>query len=302
VVEHEKRWSVNQQRAGVSRSLYASLSAMLIVLFASALAAVQSGAETAWKFDVASGAASVPIARSRADALIAEAAAPLTVAEPSADRATTAGASKLVARPPDLDGAQPGTVENPPADSAGGLRQQPPSSALESQQSDDDGSDVAQYREDQREQLESEGEFSTPFGMQLREARRTLNSGEQADGLLITAVEKDSPAAAVGLRAYNHRVHDALTGVAIAGAVVLLMVPGGQFAYLLIPMLDSMHVGESYDMIIGVDGMRVMNFLDFQDRMTDLQPGEVIYLSVVRNGKRVQVTMPVPANAVRATN
>lgn len=42
-------------------------------------------------------------------------------------------------------------------------------------------------------------------------------------------------------------------------------------------MLDSTQVGESYDMIIGVDGTRVMNFLDFQDRMTDLQPGEVIY-------------------------
>ena len=43
-----------------------------------------------------------------------------------------------------------------------------------------------------------------------------------------------------------------------------LMVPGGQFAILLIPVLDSTHVGESYDMIIGVDGTRVMKFPDFQ--------------------------------------
>jgi len=33
--------------------------------------------------------------------------------------------------------------------------------------------------------------------------------------------------------------------------------------------------------------------------MRDLQPGEVIYLSRVRNGKRVQVTMPVPANTCK---
>jgi len=46
----------------------------------------------------------------------------------------------------------------------------------------------------------------------------------------------------------------------------------------------------------------VTNFLDFQDRMRDLQPGEVIYLSVVRNGKRLQVTMPVPADVLQATN
>ena len=68
------------------------------------------------------------------------------------------------------------------------------------------------------------------------------------------------------------------------------------------PVLDYMEVGESYDMIIGVDGSRVTNFLDFQDRMRDLQPGEVIYLSVVRNGKRLQVTMPVPADVLQATN
>ncbi len=42
-----------------------------------------------------------------------------------------------------------------------------------------------------------------------------------------------------------------------------------------IPAIDYMQVGESYDMIIGVDGSRVTNFLDFQDRMHDLQPGEI---------------------------
>lgn len=277
----------------------ASFSAILLVLFASALADAQLGTEPAWKEDVVPGAASVPIMRSGGDAPIAEPPAPsrpLTATEPSADRTTIA----VGATPPDLNGAEPGTEEIPPANSVDAA-QQPPSPALEAQPSDESG-DVERYREDQSEQLESEGELSTPFGMQLREARRRLNSGEEADGLLITAVEKDSPAAAIGLHAYSHRIHDALTGVAIAGAVVLLLVPGGQLAYLLIPVLDSAQVGESYDMIIGVDGTRVMNFIDFQDRMADLQPGEVIYLSVVRNGKRVQVVMPVPANAVHATN
>ena len=273
---------------------------MLLVLFASALAAAQSGAETAaseaWKAAADSAAASAPIALSGGDAPIAEAPAPsppLTATEPSADSATTAGASNLVATPPDLDGAQPGTVEIPPANSVDASQQQPPSPALESQPSDE-SSDVARYREDESEQLESEGELSTPFGMELREARRTLKSGEEANGLLITAVEKNSPAATVGLHAYSHGVHDALTGVAMAGALVLFMIPGGQFAILLIPVLGSMQVGESYDMIIGVDGSRVSNFLDFEDRMHDLQPGELVYFSVVRNGKRMQVAVPVP--------
>ncbi len=306
------RWTIEiagmlTSKARGHHALGTALGAMLIVVFASALAAAQSGSETAgsktWKTEAASAAASAPIARSGGDASIAEAPAPpLTATESSADRTATAGASNLVATPPDPDGAQPGTVEIPPANSVDASQQPPPGPALESQPSDE-SNDLARYREDENEQLESEGELSTPFGMQLREARRTLESGEEAHGLLITAVEKNSPAAAVGLHAYSHGVHDALTGVGMVGTLVLFMVPGGQFAILLMPVLNSMQVGESYDMIIGVDGTRVMNFLDFQDRtrMCDLQPGEVIYLSVVRNGKRVQVTMPVPADALQAT-
>src|SRR5208283_1884112 len=147
------------------------------------------------------------------------------------------------------------------------------------------------------QQFDSEGELSTPFGMQLREAKRTLKSGEDADGLLVVAVEKGSPAAAVGLRPYSHTVHDALAAAAMVGAVF-----SGGLAVVIIPALDYMQVGESYDMIIGVDGSRVTNFLDFQDCMRNLQPGEVIYLSVVRNGKRLQVTMPVSAAVTQATN
>jgi S1-C subfamily serine protease len=184
-----------------------------------------------------------------------------------------------------LAGAQAGTAEIPQSN---------------------ESSEVARYQEEQSglppeqlrslQQFESEGELSTPFGMQLREARRTLKSGEEADGLLITAVAKNSPAATAGLHAYRHGVHDTLTGVAMATAIV----PG--VALVLLPVLDYMRVGESYDLIIGVDGSRVTNFIDFQHRMRELAPGEVIYLSVVRNGKRLQVTMPVPAGVLQATN
>ena len=286
---------------------------MLLVVFASALAAAQSGGETAasetWKTAAASAAASAPTAGSGAGAPIAKAAAPLaarTAIAPSADSATAAGPSNMVATPPDLDNAQPGIAEIPPANSADASQQQQQSSAADSQSSNE-SSEVARYEEEQSglppeqlrrlQQFDSEGELSTPFGMQLREARRTLKSGEEADGLLVTAVEKGSPAAAVGLRAYKHNVHDALTAAAMVGAVF-----SGGLAVVVIPALDYMQVGESYDLIIGVDGSRVTNFLDFQDRMRDLQPGEVIYLSVVRDGKRLQVTMPVPANVLQATN
>ena len=134
----------------------------------------------------------------------------------------------------------------------------------------------------------SEDAISSPIGIELREARRTLKSGEEADGLLITGVTKGSPAANAGLHAYAHGMHTALTAAAVVAS--LFVAP----AALVIPINDYTQVGESYDMIIGVDGVRVTDFLDFQDRMRDLKPGEIVYLSVVRDGRRHQFRVAVP--------
>jgi len=285
----------------------ASLAAMLAVLFASALASAQStGPDTTasetWKTAAASAAAASPAAPSTSGA-IAEAAPPTP--PPAAVPAN------LISTPPDaLGGTPPGTAEIPAASPADALQNPPSSTDPNSQSSADSQSsndEVARYQEEQSgmppeqlkalQEFDSEGELSTPFGMQLREAKRTLKSGEDADGLLITSVEKNSPAAAVGLRPYSHGVHDAIAAAAMVGAVF-----SGGLSVIVIPVLDYTQVGESYDMIIGVDGSRVTNFLDFQDRTRDLQPGELLYLSVVRDGRRMQVTMPVPADILQATN
>lgn len=272
-------------KAREAHAFSASLATMLLVVFASALASAQSSDTTAsetWKSAAASAAAA---------------------------SSTSAGPTNLVPTPLDsVEAAVPDTAETSPPSS----QPQQSGTASDSQTSADsqpsnESNDIARYQEEQsgvppqqlmQQQFDNDGELSTPFGMQLREARRTLKSGEEADGLLITTVEKGGPAATAGLHPYSHVVHDALTGVAMAGALL----PFGQAAILLIPVLDVMQVGESYDMIIGVDGSRVTNFLDFQDRMRDLQPGEIVYLSVVRNGKRLQVTLPVTANTLQANN
>jgi PDZ domain len=276
-------------RAREPRAFGTSVAAMLLVVFASALASAQSSDTTAsetWKSAAASAAAA---------------------------SSTSAGATNLVPTPlENVEATVPDTAEISSTSAAGSSQQQPSGTATDSQTSADsqppnESNDIARYQEEQsgvppqqlmQQQYDNDGELSTPFGMQLREARRTLKSGEEADGLLITKVDKGGPAATAGLHPYSHIVHDALTGAAMAGA----MLPFGQAAILLIPVLDVMQVGESYDLIIGVDGSRVTNFLDFQDRMHDLQPGEIVYLSVVRNGKRLQVTLPVTANTLQANN
>jgi S1-C subfamily serine protease len=253
-------------------ALGASLAAMLLVLFAGSIASAQSSAvPTTPKTE----AAAVP--------------------------------SNMVPTPLDnIEATAPSTAEITP-DNPVDPSQQQASGGTPDPQNPNEGNEVARYQEEQSgmppeqlktlQEFDSEGELTTPFGMELREAKRSLKTGEDADGLLITAVAKGSPAASVGLRPYTHNVHDALTAAAMVGAVF-----SSGLSVVLIPAIDYMQVGESYDMIIGVDGSRVTNFLDFQDRMRDLQPGELVYLSVLRDGKRVQVTMPVPANILQATN
>ena len=208
----------------------------------------------------------------------------------------------MVSTPPpqNLDATAPGNAGIP----VDALQQQMSAPAPDSS-TDANGSEIARYQEEQSgmppQQLQalqqgSEGELTTPFGMELQEAKRSLKSGEDADGLLIVAVAKGSPAATAGLRPYTHTVHDAIAAAAMVGAYF-----SGGLSIVVIPAIDYMQVGESYDMIIGVDGSRVTNFLDFQDRIHDLQPGEVVYLSVLRDGKRVQLTMPVTTDVVQST-
>lgn len=134
----------------------------------------------------------------------------------------------------------------------------------------------------------AEDEESSTLGIEVREGRRKLKSGEEAQGLLILKVEPKSPAAMAGLHAYRRTGQNVLTGVAIAAAIVFPP------AILALPLIDYAQVGESYDLIIGVDGARVTNFLDFDDRMRNVEPGEVVYLSIVRDGRRMQLQVAVP--------
>ncbi len=141
----------------------------------------------------------------------------------------------------------------------------------------------------------AEGENTSPLGLELREAQRALKDGEKADGLLIVKVMRDSPAAKAGLRSYHKTAHDLLEGTAVAAALVFPP------AVLAVPLIDGLSVGESYDMIIAVDGNRITNFLDFEDQMRDVRPGDVVYLSLVRDGARMQVPVSIPATASAAS-
>lgn len=139
-------------------------------------------------------------------------------------------------------------------------------------------------------------EDALPLGMVVRQDWRQLKNGHPVEGLLVVAVKPGSPAYQAGLRAYSNGVHSVLTGTAVAAAMVF---PPAIF---LIPVLDGTHIGERYDLIIGIDGSRVTSLLDVQQRMRYLEPGEIVYLSVVQDGARKQIPVQLPPNFTTSAN
>lgn len=137
-----------------------------------------------------------------------------------------------------------------------------------------------------------EGSETSLIGIEVREAQRKLDDGEVADGLLVVNVVRGSPAARAGLRAYPHIVRNLMEGAAVVAAMAIP--PAAMVAMVVVPVISRLRIDDKYDLIIGIDGVRVNNFLDFEDHMRDLQPGEIVYLSIVRNGRRMQLAVLVP--------
>ncbi len=138
----------------------------------------------------------------------------------------------------------------------------------------------------------AEGEESSPIGFEVRESHCRLKTGEQAEGLLIVKVYKGSPADKAGLQGVRGGKQHALQALAIGAGMAFP--PAMLLTMVALPMIEYTELGKSYDMIIGIDGVRVNNFIDFAERMRNVQPGELVYLNLVRNGKRVQIAVPVP--------
>ena len=123
------------------------------------------------------------------------------------------------------------------------------------------------------------------LGIDLRV--ETRKAEKEIQGLLVIDIAPGTPGAAAGLHPYRQPVRDVLNGV---GMLATMAFPP---AVVVVPIVASVPLREAYDLIIGVDGARVTNFLDFYDCMRNVQPGEIIYLNILRNGRRVQVPMQI---------
>src|ERR1700746_1384455 len=135
-----------------------------------------------------------------------------------------------------------------------------------------------------KEYMDASEEISL-FGIDLRIERRKAE--KEIQGLLVVDIAPGSPGAGAGLHPYRQPTRDILNGV---GMLATMAFPP---AAVVVPIFESVPLGEAYDLIIGVDGARVANFLDFYDCVRNVQPGEIVYLNVLRNGRRVQVPLTI---------
>ena len=142
-----------------------------------------------------------------------------------------------------------------------------------------------------------ESEQISLYGMDLRIEHRKAEKDIQ--GLLVVDIAPGSPGAYAGLHPFRQPARDILNGVGMLAAMAFPP------AMVVVPIMESVPLHEAYDLIIGVDGSRVTNFMDFYYCMREAQPGEVVYLNLLRNGHRVQVplritsTLPPPQAWVR---
>jgi hypothetical protein len=150
---------------------------------------------------------------------------------------------------------------------------------------DSDGG-AAQFA-DQDEFVSNDDVYQSPIGALLQHNCTDLLSRQMACGLAVLEVRPGTPAAAAGMRPYSGLVHTLLGATIVSAAMVFPP------AFAAIGLVDQTHVGESYDLIIGVDGRRIHTIHDFEVALINVRFGDVLYLTIVRAGKRLQIPMRV---------
>jgi len=133
----------------------------------------------------------------------------------------------------------------------------------------------------------NEGGGQNPIGVELREDCGRLEH-QKVCGLQVMDVQRNSPAWRAGIRPYHALGRYVLNGAGIAAA--MFFPP----AIVAVGIIDQTQIGESYDLIIGVDGQRVRHIIDLEDLTANDKPGDTLYLMIVRGGKRIQVPVQLP--------
>ena len=170
-----------------------------------------------------------------------------------------------------------------------------PDSSPDQQQTDDATQELPPHVYSLQDFI-NQGLDDSPLGIELREDCTRLQTHERICGLAVLDVRNGSPADKAGVKRFTALAHDLLDGASVAAALVFPP------AIVAVAVIDQSSIGETFDLLIGVDGRRVRHILDFQDLTSNVRPGDTVYLTIVRAGKRVQLPVRIPAGATAFRN
>jgi S1-C subfamily serine protease len=126
------------------------------------------------------------------------------------------------------------------------------------------------------------------LGIEVANGESKLKRGTSVTGIKVISVDPNGPAAIAGLQSERMIGRTALTAALAVGGMVF---PPAMFIAILVSQGD---VGESHDLIIAVDGERTRNIADLQDALSGENGGVIVYLIVVRAGRRECVPVRLP--------
>ena len=125
------------------------------------------------------------------------------------------------------------------------------------------------------------------LGIHVFNTRGALVSGQLVRGVGVDVVDPAGPAYEAGIRAPHVRKARA---AAEAGLIALIF--GGAMFFppviMVIPLMNPMEFRE-FDVILAVDAQRTHDVFEFQDSLRNIKPGELVYLTVLREGKREEI-------------
>jgi len=141
---------------------------------------------------------------------------------------------------------------------------------------------------------ERPADYANPLlGIEVKNRRewlggnRWLEHGRWVDGVEILSVVPGSPGGAAGLE--GSRPGPLQTTVLMTGIVAAAFFPPAIMA-----VMALNKAAEQHSLIIAVDARRVADVIDFEHAIENIEPGEVVYLTVVRHGERQQVPLALP--------
>jgi hypothetical protein len=118
----------------------------------------------------------------------------------------------------------------------------------------------------------------------------SIRDGQKVGGLEVMDIDENSPASRAGLKARTP-----MTTIGASGATAGELL--GPLDAALRPLLaKSGQLGEDGDLIVAIDDHRVTSDSDLPDHLARLHPGDIIYLTVLRQqrgGKYKAVKLPV---------